>query len=114
MTANEQKELAEKIAQTAFKALDDKKGMDVQILDVVEHTSLADYFVIATGTSNTHVHALADEVEFRVKEALEISPLHVEGHRGNIWVLMDYGSVVVHLFTREGREFYNLEKLWKQ
>ena len=113
MNENEQRALAEQIAQVAFKALDDKKGMDVSILDVAEQTALADFFVIATGSSNTHVHALADEVQFKVKEQLNVEPLHVEGYRGNIWELLDYGSVVVHVFTKEGREYYNLERLWK-
>lgn len=113
MNENEQRAFAEKLAQAAFKALDDKKGMDVQLLDVSEQTALADFFVIATGTSNTHVHALSDEVQFRIKEELQVEPLHVEGYRNNVWELLDYGSVVVHVFTTEGRDYYNLERLWK-
>ena len=96
----------------AAKALDEKKGKDIGVIEVAELTTLADYFVIATATSNTHVHALADEVEYRIKQELGIDPSHIEGYRNNIWELMDYGSVVVHIFTREGREFYNLERLW--
>lgn len=113
MENNEQRMLAEQIAEAAFKALDEKKGMDVEKLDVSGQTALADFFVIATATSNTHVHALADEVEFKIKEQLQVEPLHVEGYRNNIWELMDYGSVVVHIFTKEGRDYYNLERLWK-
>ena len=112
MDEQKQQELAKQIAETAFKALEDKKGMDVKLLYVGEQTALADYFVIATATSNTHVHALADEVEFRVKQELSITPSHIEGYRNNIWELMDYDSVVVHIFTSEGREFYKLERLW--
>lgn len=107
-----QVEQARLLAETAVKALEDKKGMDVRLMHVGEQTALADYFVIATATSNTHVHALADEVEYRVKRELGIDPCHIEGYRNNIWELMDYGSVVVHVFTREGREFYNLERIW--
>ena len=102
----------EQITAIAYHALEDKKAKDVKILKTAEHTVLADYFVIATATSNTHVHALADEVEFRVKQELGIDPSHIEGYRNNIWELMDYGSVVVHIFTAEGREYYKLERLW--
>ena len=112
LTEQHQRELAEKIAQLAAAALEDKKGLDVQLLPVAEQTALADFFVLATGTSNTHVHALADEVEFRIRQELEVGPLHIEGYRDNIWELLDYGSVVVHIFTEEGRKFYNLERLW--
>lgn len=112
MDLNEQKELAEKIANVASEALEDKKGLDIRVLHVADQTVLADYFVIATGTSNTHVHALADQVEFKVREALGVDPNHIEGYQNNIWELMDYGSVIIHIFTTEGREYYNLERLW--
>ena len=112
LTEQKQRELAERMATLAAAALEDKKGLDVQILSVAEQTSLADFFVLATGTSGTHVHALADEVEFRIKQELSVDPLHIEGFRDNVWELMDYGSVVVHIFTDEGRKFYNLERLW--
>ena len=112
LTEQKQRELAERMASLAASALEDKKGLDVQILPVAEQTALADFFVLATGTSGTHVHALADEVEFRIKQELEVAPLHIEGFRDNVWELMDYGSVVVHVFTDEGRKFYNLERLW--
>ena len=107
-----QKEKAKETALAASKFLDDKKGMDVTVLEVGSQTVLADYFVLATGTSNTHVRALADEVEFRLHEEYGISPNHVEGKSGNMWMLLDYGSVVIHIFTREGRDFYKLERLW--
>lgn len=112
MEETKQQELARQLAEAAVRALEDKKGMDVRLLPVGEQTTLADYFVIATATSNTHVHALADEVEFRIKQELGIDPSHIEGYRNNIWELMDYGSVVVHIFTAEGRDFYKLERLW--
>jgi len=73
---------------------------------------LADYFVICTGSSNTHVKSLADEVEYKTNELLGIQPNHIEGYSDNTWTLLDYGAVVVHIFTKEGREFYKLEKLW--
>lgn len=106
LASNQAKDLAEAIA----KILDDKKGMDVTVLAVGKQTVLADYFVIATGTSSTHVNALADEVEFKLKEDRSLEPGHIEGH--GEWVLLDYASVIVHVFTKNAREFYKLEKLW--
>ena len=106
-----QQEKARQIAETAYNALDSKKGMDVTLLEVSEQTILADYFVLATGTANTHVRALADEVEFKLKE-IGIEPMHIEGTSGNSWTLLDYGCVVVHIFTSQARDFYKLERLW--
>jgi len=107
-----QKEQARAIAELAANTLDNKKGMDVTTLEVGEQTILADYFVLATGTSNTHVKALADEVEFKLKEELGVEPSHIEGASGNAWTLLDYGCVVIHVFTSQARDFYKLEKLW--
>ncbi|HAN22050.1 MAG: ribosome silencing factor [Clostridiales bacterium GWF2_36_10] len=113
MTDNEQVKKAAELAEIIKIALEDKKGIDPTLLEVGKQTILADFFVVCTGTSNTHVKALADEVEFKTNEALGIKPNHIEGFSDNTWTLMDYGSVIVHIFTREGREFYKLEKLWK-
>lgn len=107
-----QQEQARAIAETAYNALDSKKGLDVTLLEVSEQTVLADYFVLATGTANTHVRALADEVEFKLKEELGVEPQHIEGTSGNSWTLLDYGCVVVHVFTSQARDFYKLERLW--
>lgn len=100
------------LARAAAKALDSKKALDLKILRITELSVIADYFVIATGTSNTQVKALADEVEFRLKEQ-GVAPGHIEGYHSNSWVLLDYGSVVVHVFTPESRNFYDLDRLWK-
>ena len=100
---------AAEIAKIAAEALDSKKGLDVNVLSVGKQTVLADYFVIATGTSSTHVKALADEAEFKLKEAGYVCG-HIEGHGD--WKLLDYHSVIVHVFTKEARDFYKLEKLW--
>lgn len=107
-----QKENAKKIAELARDVLDNKKGMDVSLLEVGEQTILADYFVLATGTSGTHVRALADEVEFKLREELSVEPGHIEGASGNGWTLLDYGSVVINIFTAQARDFYKLERLW--
>lgn len=100
-------ELAKKIAQV----LDSKKAHDLKILKVHDLTVLADYFVIASGTSTTQVGALSDEVDFQLGQA-GTEPLRVEGASTKNWVLLDYGSVVVHVFYPEAREFYALERLW--
>lgn len=110
---NDQQKKVKELAELILTALDDKKGVDPTILEVGKHTVLADYFVICTGTSNTHVRALADEVAFQTEQKLGVKPGHIEGFSDNTWTLLDYGSVVVHVFTEEGREYYKLEKLWK-
>lgn len=95
----------------AVRALDAKKGKDIRVLYTADQTTLADYFVICTGTSNTQVKALSDAVEDAMTKAGE-EPHHVEGHRGGQWTLLDYSAIVVHVFTEEAREFYALERLW--
>ena len=99
------------IAYAVTKALDEKKGMDISLLKIDRVSSLADYFLICTGTSNTHVKTLCDYAEFTLEELGE-KMLGREGHRGNAWELLDYGTLVVHVFTDEARKFYDLERLW--
>ena len=99
------------IAIAVTKALDEKKGMDIKLLKIDRVSSLADYFLICTGTSNTHVKTLCDYAEYTL-ENLGESMLGREGHRGNSWELLDYGTIVIHVFTEEAREFYALERLW--
>jgi ribosome-associated protein len=94
------------------KALDSKKGKDILVLETDGVTTLADYFVLCTGSSAPQLKALADAGEKAMKEA-GILPHHVEGHRGGTWILQDYGDVVVHLFSPEAREFYDLDRLWQ-
>ena len=102
---------ATEVALTVTKALDEKKGMDIKLLRIEKVSSLADYFLICTGTSNTHVKTLCDYAEYSMEQMGE-PMLGREGHRGNSWELLDYGSVVVHVFTDEARKFYDLERLW--
>lgn len=92
------------------KILDDKKAEDIKVIRTTEHTIISDYFVVASGTSNTHVKSLADEVEYEM-EKNGVHPSHIEG-RATGWILLDYGEVLVHVFTKESRDFYNLERLW--
>ena len=102
---------AKEVAYEVTKALDSKKGMNIKLLRIDQVSSLADYFLICTGTSNTHVKTLCDYAEYTMDNLGE-KLLGREGHRGNSWELLDYGSVVVHVFTEEAREFYALERLW--
>lgn len=99
------------VAYEVTKALDQKKGLDIQLLKLDKVSSIADYFLICTGTSNTHVKTLCDYAEYTLEQLGE-PMLGREGHRGNSWELLDFGSLVVHVFTREAREFYSLERLW--
>lgn len=99
------------LAYAAFRALDSKKGVGVKLLKIGDISSLADYFVICTGTSNTHVKTLCDYTE-QVLEDMGETMLGREGHRGNSWELLDFGTLVVHVFTEEARQFYALERLW--
>ncbi len=102
---------AKEVAYEVTKALDEKKGMNIKLLRINEVSSLADYFLICTGTSNTHVKTLCDYAEHTLEQLGE-PMLGREGHRGNTWELLDYGSLVIHVFTEEAREFYSLERLW--
>ncbi len=93
------------------KACSDKRGFDIKILDLKKLTTIADYFIIVSGNSTTQVVAIADEVEEKMGRA-EFSLFGKEGYESGRWVLLDFGDIVVHVFHREDREFYNLEKLW--
>ena len=100
-------ELAEAIALF----LDNKRGRDIKIINMTGKTDICDYMVLATGTSNTHVNTLGGEVEYEMGRR-GINPLHAEGRDGNTWMVLDYAHIMVHVFTRENREFYNLDKLY--
>lgn len=102
---------SEKKAEIIIKALDSKKGLDIKLIKISDITTIADYFVIATGTSSTQVKALADETEYQLSEN-GVEPHHLEG-RSTGWILIDYCDVVVHVLNEQAREFYNLERLWK-
>ncbi len=99
------------IATLAAKILDDKKAHKIKLVKIRDLTVMADYLVIAHGTSSTHVKSLADDVEFLLKEQ-QIAPLRKEGFNTKNWFVIDYGNVIVHVFSEEAREFYDLEHLW--
>jgi len=92
-------------------ACNDKKGFDIKVLDLRELTTITDYFVIVSGNSTTQVTAIADEIQKKMDEA-GYEMIGIEGYREARWILLDYGSVVVHVFHKEERDFYNLEKVW--
>ena len=100
------------LAIIAAKALDEKKGKEISAIEITDLTTIADYFVIASGTSNTQINALSGAVEKALKEQAGEDPLRREGYRDGTWVLLDYGCIVVHIFSQEAREFYSLERLW--
>ena len=104
MTANEK-------ANAVIKALEDKKASKIELLDVKDRTSLAEYFVVASCQSTVQIRACADEVEEQLEES-GVAVLHKEGYSTGSWVLMDYGDVVVHVMQQEMREFYGIERLW--
>ena len=105
-------EHSKKMASIAYKALDDKKGEDIRVIDISELSILADYFIIADGNSDSQVNAMVDSVE----EALEKAGMELkqrEGFGKSGWVLLDFGDLIVHVFDKENRLFYNLERIWK-
>lgn len=100
------------LAKVAALAADSKKGSDIVLLDLSSKTDVCDYFLIVAGENARQVDSIVDEVREKVSANCEISPLSCEGREGLSWVLLDYGSVVVHVFRRETRDFYRLETLW--
>ena len=98
------------ILKIAANALNEKKARELSAIKIEEVSDIADFFLICTATSNTHVRALADEVEAKLKEQ-GVMPDHIEG-RASDWILLDYGTVVVHVFGRQSRDFYALDRMW--
>lgn len=109
----EQTERAIELSKKIAGILDSKKALDVKILNIHEKTIIADCFVLATGTSTTQVNSLADEIDFRLSQE-GITPLRTEGAGSGSWVIVDYGSVIVHVMSVQSKEFYKLDKLWAE
>ena len=103
---------AYELAMAIADVLDSKKGKDVKVLHVEDKTVIAEYFVICSGNTGTQVKALAGEVEYKIG-LRGVDPYGVEGRDNNSWLIVDYSNVIVHIFSREAREFYNLEKLYQ-
>ena len=100
-----------KMVQIVYQALEDKKGENISIIDISGISPLADYFIITNGSSDSQVKALVDNVEEKMHKAGH-SQIQREGLQSGNWVLLDYGDVVVHIFDKENREFYHLERIW--
>ena len=100
------------MAQIACKAIDDKKGQDIKVIDIHNVSVIADYFVIASGTNSNQVQAIVDNVEEQLGRA-GFEAKQIEGNRNTSWILMDYGDVIVHVFDEENRLFYDLERIWR-
>lgn len=99
-------------AREIARILDSKKGLDVKVIKIGDISILADYMVIATGNSSTHVKSLADYVEYEMDQ-LGVKVSHIEGHRSDTWILLDYIDVIVHVFSDESRKYYDLDRLWE-
>ena len=100
------------MAKLACRALDDKKGKDIKVIDIHEVSVIADYFVIASGTNSNQVQAIVDNVEEQLGRA-GFEAKQIEGNRNSSWILMDYGDIIVHIFSKEDRLFYDLERIWR-
>lgn len=99
--------------QGAVRAAEDKKATDIVVLRLVALTEFTDYFVLATGSNPRQVQAIADEITDRLKKEFRVRPLNTEGYNKAEWILLDYGTFVVHVFVEESRHFYDLERLWR-
>ena len=104
--------IGKEMARTACKALDEKKALDLKIIDIAEVSTIADYFVIASGSNQNQVQAMGDNVEEKLAKA-GYEPKQIEGTRSSSWILMDYGDLIVHVFDEENRLFYDLERIWR-
>lgn len=100
------------LIKTIYDAIDDKKAENIVILKIDEISSIADYFIIANGDNINQVHAISNNVEEKLGK-LKINPKQIEGYQNANWILMDYGDIVIHIFDRESRNFYNLDNIWK-
>ena len=101
----------DEMLRTIIKTLDNKKAESIKAIKITDLTILADYFVIANGTSTTHTKTLAEEVEYQLSQN-GVEPNRTEGYNGSSWVILDYGDIVVHVFYKETRDYYQLERLW--
>jgi len=103
---------SKELAKIAIEAMEDKKAIDIKIIDIEKISTLADYFIIASGSNRNQVQAMADEVDEKMSRA-GYEPKNIEGYRNANWILMDYGDLVIHIFDEENRLFYDLERIWR-
>ena len=102
------------LAVAAARAAKENKGQDVVILDLRDLTPICDYFVVASGTSRRQLHAMSDEIDHKLEDDLRDKRLGIEGYDGSSWLLLDFGTIVVHLFEAETRKYYGIEDLWAE
>ena len=107
-----QKERSLQLALAAIQTAEDNGGRDLLVLDMREHTTLFDYFVIATGSSRRQLHAMSEEIDHKLEDDLQDKRMSIEGYDASRWIVLDYGTVVIHLFDDQMREYYSLESLW--
>ena len=98
--------------KVAYKALDDKMGIDIKVIDIGRLSPIADYFVIASASNSSQLRAMAEAVEEELHKKCNIQKTHIEGVQTKSWILLDFSDIVVHLFNEEDREFYNIERIW--
>lgn len=111
ITGGDRMNQALEMARVAYQALDEKKGEDIRVIDISGISVIGDYFVITNGTSDSQIRALVDNVEEKMHKAgYELK--EQEGNNSGTWVLLDYGDIIIHIFDRENRPFYNLERIW--
>ncbi len=104
--------IGKEMAKLACNALDEKKAMNLKVIDIAEVSTIGDYFVIASGSNQNQVQAMVDNVEEKLGRA-GYEPRQIEGTRNSNWILMDYGDLIVHVFDEENRLFYDLERIWR-
>ena len=109
---NKVKQHSLNMVKEAVKAIDDKMGFDIKVIEIGDISSIADYFVIASANNENQLKAILNSVEERLFKKLKVSKKHLEGVQTKSWVLIDFNDVVVHIFNKESRDFYNLERIW--
>lgn len=113
-TSEEKAERSLQLALAAAQTAADNRGQEILILDLRDLTCIFDYFVIASGTSRRQLHAMSEEIDHKLEDDLGDERMGIEGYQGSSWILLDYGTLVVHLFDAETREYYSIEKLWAE
>jgi ribosome-associated protein len=108
----EQPELSLKLALAAAQTAAENGGTDILVLDMTDHTAIFDYFVIATGTSRRQLHAISEDIDDKLEKELNDKRMNIDGYDESRWIVLDYGTVVIHLFDEDTRQFYSLEALW--
>ncbi len=111
-TSEKKAERSLTLALAAARTAEENKGQDILVLDLRELTCIFDFFVIASGTSRRQLHAMSEEIDHKLEDDLDDERMGIEGYQGSTWILLDYGTVVIHLFDAETRDYYSIEKLW--